>query len=139
MADVQDELERLFGRFERMTDADMVLMRTIWEGQDPQAREEAWTIVKFAIKHHHRQDLLDGARDRVSSWVNNYASPMVRGDVPALDSGSGMDPGSIRRAAIPPMLDAIAATIAGDELGEAQRAVLLEPLTEMGSPPAADD
>jgi hypothetical protein len=41
--------------------------------------------------------------------------------------GSGMDPGPVRRQAIPPMLDAIAATICGDGLDQDERHVLLKP------------
>jgi hypothetical protein len=53
------------------------------------------------------------------------------GDVLAMLSGSGMDPGSIRKAAIPPMLDAIAATIAADGLSPDEQVLLLEPLTNL--------
>jgi hypothetical protein len=42
-----------------------------------------------------------------------------------------MDPGSIRKAAIPPMLDAIAATIAADGLSPNEQTLLLEPLAAL--------
>jgi hypothetical protein len=108
-----------------------MLLRTVWEEQDRTAREEVWTMVKVAIRKHRRQDLLDSARDRLASWVNNYPAPMIIGDVQAMFTGSGMDPGSIRKAAIPPMLDAIAATIAADELSPPDQTLLLEPLAAL--------
>ena len=75
--------------------------------------------------------MLDQARDRVAAWLNNYPAPMAMGDVPTMLNGSGMDPGSIRKAAIPPMLDAIAATIAGDGLSPGEQTALLEPLAAL--------
>ena len=117
-----------------MTDAELMLLRAAWEEQDGSARGDAWDTVKAAISQHRLQGLLDDARNRLSSWVNNYPAAMVMGDVPATLSGSGMDPGSIRKAAIPPMLDAIAATIAADWLSPAEQTVLLEPLGAIALP-----
>ncbi len=88
-------------------------------------------MVKVALDQGNRASLLDDARNRIASWVNNYSTPMAMGDVPLNFTGSGMDPNSIRRAAIPPMLDAIAATIAADGLSAEDQAPLLEPVTVM--------
>lgn len=114
-----------------MTDTELMLLRSVWEEQDSSSRQEAWAMVKAAISQHCLQALLDGARDRLASWVNNYPAAMVMGDVPATLSGSGMDPGSIRKAAIPPMLDAIAATIAADGLSPTEQTLLLEPIAAL--------
>jgi hypothetical protein len=130
-AEIQERVDRLFDRFEHMTDAEFLIMRSAWDEQDHQAREDAWTMVKVALRTTKRDALLDDARHRIASWVNNYSTPMSMGDVPLNFSGSGMDPNSIRRAAIPPMLDAIAATIAADGLSAEDQALLLEPVTVM--------
>ena len=117
-AAVQARVDRLFDRFERMTDAELMLLRSVWEEQDGSAREQAWTMVKATLRHWQTQGLLDQARDRVASWVNNYPAPMVIGDVPAIVTGSGMDPGSIRKAA-------------ADGLSAHELTVLLEPVSRL--------
>lgn len=129
--EIQEHVDRLFDRFERMTDAEFMLVRTVWEEQDPSGRQDAWEAVKATVRKRGRESLLNDARDRIASWVNNYSAPMAMGDVPMSFAGSGMDPGSIRRAAIPPMLDAVAATITADGLGAEDQALLLEPVTVM--------
>lgn len=127
-AEIQEQVDRLFDRFERMTDAEFMLLRTVWDQQDATARQEAWTMVKVALRGHRREKMLDSARDRIAAWVNNYSAPIAWGDVQATLIGSGMDPASIRKAAIPPMLDAIAATITQDELSQDDRWVMTKPL-----------
>lgn len=130
-AEIQAGVDRLFDRFARMTDTELMLLRSVWEEQDASAREEAWTKVKATLRGSRTPGLLDQARDRMAAWVNNYPAQMVMGDVPAMPSGSGMDPGSIRKAAIPPMLDAIAATIAMHGLSPNEQTLLLEPLAAL--------
>jgi hypothetical protein len=131
--EIQERVDRLFDRFERMTDAELLLLRTVWNQQDATARQEAWTMVKVALRRHRREKMLDSARDRIASWVNNYSAPIAMGDVPMNFTGSGMDPGSIRKAAIPPMLDVVAGTIAADGLTASEQSLLLEPITSLAS------
>ena len=130
-SEIQARMDQLFDRFGRMTDTELMLLRSVWEEQDGSAREQAWTMVKQTLRGSRTQGLLDQARDRIAAWVNNYPAQMAMGDVPAMISGSGMDPGSIRKAAIPPMLDAIAATIAADGLSPDEQTLLLEPLAAL--------
>ena len=129
--DIQERVDRLFDRFERMTDAEFALLRSVWEEQDGSAREAAWKTVKATLRTRHGDSMLNDARDRIAAWVNNYPAAMVIGDVPASFQGSGMDFGSIRKAAIPPMLDAIAATIASDRLSAAELTLLMEPISTL--------
>jgi hypothetical protein len=128
-ARIQEDVDRLFDRFERMTDAAFLMLRSEWEGGDATAREEAWTMVKAGLKTNRRDSMLDDARNRIAAWVNNYAPATAVGwhAGQANFTGSGMDAASIRKAAIPPMLDAIAATIAADSLDQDQRWALLKP------------
>lgn len=130
-AQIQERVDQLFDRFERMTDAEFALLRTVWEEQKPTARQEAWATVKITLNERHREPLLNDARNRIASWVNNYSAQMVVGDVPSSFVASGMDPNSIRRAAIPPMLDAIAATLAADGLSAEEQTALLEPVAAL--------
>jgi hypothetical protein len=126
--EIQERVDRLFDRFERMTDAEFMLLRTVWEEQDPTNRIGAWTSIKTTLRQGRREALLNDARNRIAAWVNNYSPPMAMGDVPMSFSGSGMNASSIRKAAIPPMLDAVAATIAEDSLSPDDRRALLEPM-----------
>jgi hypothetical protein len=130
-AEIQERVDRLFDRFERMTDAEFALLRTVWEEQDPTARQEAWATVKVTLSQSHRGPLLNDARNRIASWVNNYSAQMAVGDVQSSFMASGMDPNTIRRAAIPPMLDAIAATVAADGLSATEQTALLEPVAAL--------
>ena len=130
-AEIQERVDRLFDRFERMTDAEFLMLRTIWDEQDSTAREEAWTMVKVALRSTRRDPLLTGARDRIAAWLNNYSPPIAEGDVPINFIYSGMHPAAIRQLAVPPMLDAIAATIAADGLSAEQQTLLLEPISNL--------
>lgn len=129
--EIQAAVDRLFDRFERMNDTEFMLLRSVWEEQDAAAREQAWSTVKATLRARRTQDLLDQARNRVAAWLNNYPAQLAMGDVPVMITGSGMDPGAIRKAALPPMLDAIAATIAADGLSPADQTLLLEPVAAL--------
>jgi len=125
--DVQKRVDRLFDRFERMGDAEFLTLRSVWEGEDAIARQDAWTMVKVALHDSGRNRMLDDARNRIAAWVNNYSYRLASPDTMGFNNVSGMDAGSIRKAAIPPMLDTVAATIAADGLDQDQRWALLKP------------
>jgi len=130
-AEIQGQIDRLFARFERMSDAELMMLRTVWDEQDPTPRQEAWTMVKVTLRAGRRERMLKDARDRIAAWVNNYTYRLAFPDTPGAISWSGMDQGSIRKAAIPPMFDAVAATIAADGLSAEHETLLLEPLTNL--------
>ena len=132
-AEIQERVDRLFDRFERMTDAEFVLLRSVWDDGDAAARQDAWTLVKVWLETTQRDGLLNDARNRVASWVNNY-NPAIQLDTGyTLGGGQGMDQGSIRKSAFPPMLDAIAATICADGLDQDERHALLKPYQAIAS------
>lgn len=131
-AAIQERVDLLFDRFERMSDAEFMMLRSVWEGEDPTAREEAWTMVKAALRANRRDKMLDEARNRIASWVNNYPPRGTFPDATGQMSLSGLDQASVRKAAIPPMLDAVAATIADDGLNQDDRWVLLKPIEALG-------
>ena len=132
-AEIQERVDRLFDRFERMTDAEFMLLRTIWDEQDATARQDAWTMVKVAIDQTGRERLLNDARNRIAAWVNNYPYRAAFPDTLGTLGTSGLDASSVRQAAIPPMLDAIAATIASDSLSAEDQTALLEPLARLAT------
>jgi hypothetical protein len=131
-AAVQERVDQLFDRFEHMSDAEFMMLRSAWEGEDPRAREGAWTMVKVALRASKRDKMLDEARNRIASWVNNYPPRGTFPDATGQMSMSGLDQASVRKAAIPPMLDAVAATIADNGLNQDDRWVLLKPIEALG-------
>lgn len=129
--EIQERVDRLFDRFERMTDAEFMLLRTVWEEAEPTSRQGAWASVKATVKERSREDMLDDARNRIAAWVNNYPPRGTFPDAQGQVSFSGMDQAAVRQAAIPPMLDAVAATIAADGLSADEQILLLEPVTAL--------
>jgi hypothetical protein len=84
-----------------MSDAELVMLRAVWEQQDAHSREEAWAILRPIIKQEKRERLPDDARARRSAWINNYLAPAaVEYGTLLINAGSGMDASSVRRAAI---------------------------------------
>lgn len=112
-----------------MTDAELVLMRAIWEQQDAYARGDAWANARAIIKQKGRERLMADAQSRLAAWINNYlaAAAIEYGNF-LINPGSGLDASSVRRAAIPPLMDAAAATITSDVIDPEEQTLLLEPL-----------
>jgi hypothetical protein len=126
---IQEQIDRLLAHVERMTDAELLLLRSVWNEQVADIREGAWGAVKAVLRRRRgRQALLEQARARVAAWVNNYPTATLDTYGYFLVSGSGLDPSSVRKAAIPPIVDALAATIAADGLTTDQQTVLLKPM-----------
>lgn len=129
--DIQERVDLLFDRFERMTDAEFMMLRTVWDQQDPVARGDAWTLLKVALRTSRRERMLDDARNRMAAWLNNYPPRGTFPDATGQMSLSGMDQATVRKEAFPPMLDAIAATIAADGLSPDEQTLLLEPVAAL--------
>jgi hypothetical protein len=122
-------LDPLFDQIARLTDSELMVLRSAWAEGDETARAAAWRSVKRILRERHREAMLDDARARLSAWVNNYlAATAVEYGNFLINPGSGMDAATVRREALPPLLDAVAATLAADELSDADQATLLEPL-----------
>ena len=131
--EIQESVDKVFDRFEHMSDAELLTLRAIWDDADPEERERAWASVKALIKSSGREKLLDSARQRVSKWINNNPWPGILASSNAPSNPSGMDVASIKRAAMPPLLDAVAAAIVADQIDAYDSTVLLEPLLQVGS------
>lgn len=129
--DIQERVDLLFDRFGRMTDAEFMMLRTVWDQQDPVARGDAWTLLKVALRTSRRERMLDDARNRMAAWLNNYPPRGTFPDATGQMSLSGMDQATVRKEAFPPMLDAIAATIAADGLSLDEQTLLLEPVAAL--------
>ena len=118
----------MFDRLERMTDAELIYMRNIWEQGDTRERELAWQRVKAIVRTRHLEDVLDAGRNRIGGWVNNNPVYGIVGAATLPSNPSGLDAASVRQQALPPMLDAVAAAVAADDLTAEEEALLTEPL-----------
>ena len=131
---ISQDVDRLFGRIARLTDPELMVLRSAWEETDASARAEAWKRVKSVVARERLEGDLDDARSRLGAWVNNYltATAVEYGNF-LINAGSGMDAATVRRQALPPLLDALAATVAGRGLAPEERSALLEPLDSLDS------
>lgn len=127
-----EEVDRLFDRIAHLADPELMALRSAWEEADAGARQEAWKRVKSVVVEQRLEDDLVDARGRIGAWVNNYltATAVEYGNF-LINAGSGMDAATVRRQALPPLLDAVAATVAARGLTEEQRSTLLEPLDSL--------
>jgi hypothetical protein len=108
---VEQRLAGMFDVFQHFGDADLLMLRAFWDDADGHERERAWRAALRAINDEKQNHLLDDARSRLALWVNNYdAAYGVFGG--SLGGTEGVDPGTVRQAAVPPLLDAIVGTIA---------------------------
>jgi hypothetical protein len=121
-------LEALLKELLRTSDADLRLLRLSWDEVPGADRAAAWQVVKRVVQRDPGKSLMEDGRSRLAEWVNNSATwtGFGFGEV-ATSTGSGMNMADVRRAALPALLDAVAALIAEDDLTDDQRAALLEP------------
>jgi hypothetical protein len=131
-SEIERRLDTLFGQIGRLTDTELVLLRTIWEELDATAREDAWQQVKAAIRGRRREALLDDARSQLVGMLMSEVPPVGIAGVATFPSNpSGLSRSSVRAAAMPPLLDGVAAIIAADGLDAAQQTLLLEPVSRL--------
>jgi hypothetical protein len=121
-----------------LSDTELMLLRSYWEHGDGAARQLAWKSAKSAISAAGRDDILDDARARVATWLNNYDSAYWVGQG-SIGGGEGMQPGTVRQAAVPPLLDAIVAAVAGDLISETEFDVLSAPMIRLVARADEDD
>lgn len=129
--EIERRLEAFFARASHLSDAELLILRVVWDEQDETTRAIAWRKVKRVVRAKQRADLLENARSRLAEWVNNYltATAMEYGNF--LITRSGMDLGTLRLSALPPLLDAVAAIVATDGLDASEETALLEPFTRL--------
>jgi len=132
-------VDRVFLALGKMRDVDLVALRAQWEGGDVATRERAWSKVHAKLRRDPRSRDFGEARDRLTTWATGSGVswggaftrlPMIPG---------GLDERLLRRNAVPPLLDAIAAMLLDDLLDDDERETLLLPLrsvTEQDSPAA---
>ena len=104
--------------------AQLQRMRQAWEAGDTLERQEAWRVGQDALRSAGRAGALDRTRSVVSDWANDSAWTLN-----SLYGGAGREQTrvSARLAALPAILDAALAILAGDALDQDQRYALTKP------------
>lgn len=99
-------------------------MRIAWDMEDPAPRKAAWSAATDALRADGRSAELDALREGVNTWAGDKAFNFV-------DAYGGGSPERTRQearyAALPAVMDAGLATIAGDALDQDQRYALTKP------------
>ncbi len=131
-AQVEERVEKLLDRIWRMSDDDLVLVRAVWNVSDERIRADAWRAVKRVVKARDRGDLLDSTRTRLAAWVGGQRAGLgIQYGTTLMSPGSVVESFGVRRDALPPLLDAVAATLAADGLEADDRDDLLEPISQV--------
>jgi hypothetical protein len=130
-ARIEDDLGRLFDGIFRLSDAELRMIRMVWEAEDQQLRQRAFQKASKAIDRDRRA-LLDEAQSTIRQWIGTYLTATTA-EYGAFLTGpqGGMDAGEVRRGLIPPLVDAVVAIIAADVLDAEERGLLLEPVTQV--------
>jgi len=132
---VEDRVEQLLDRIWRMSDDDFVLIRAVWNVSDERPRADAWLSVKQVLKARDRGDILDRTRTRLAAWASGQRAGLgLQYGTTLMSPGVVIESPGVRRDALPPLLDAVAATVAADGLEAEDREALLEPLSQVASP-----
>lgn len=125
---VDERLNQLFVGLGRLSETDLLLLRSYWDEMDPEARKAAWQAAMQIVRDTNREAMLDEGRRRIAHWVNDYESAYWQGPV---GGGDGFPASSVRDAAIPPLMDAVVATITSDTLDDGVAQALYGPLSRL--------
>jgi hypothetical protein len=99
------------------------VMRQAWDDADAGPRREAWKVATAALERAGRRGELDALRGKLTTWANDtgvFASVQYGGT-------REKDRVEARVAALPPVMDAGLAAVAGNLLDQDQRYALTKP------------
>ncbi len=118
-------IERFLARIATIEPEQARQMRVAWDAEDPEPRRTAWTVASERLRAAGRHAELDELRAAVNEWAGDKAFNFV-------DAVGGGSPEQIRQQAryqaLPPVMDAGLASVAGDLLDQDQRYLLLKPM-----------
>jgi hypothetical protein len=120
-AEVDEAVEEFLESLDLLTETQLLEIHAVWQGRDPQAREDAWTAAIAAAATSGLGSRLEQARDAALSWAmrgTNVPWPYGFNESAHLD---------VRRRAGPALADASVAILLEGRLNEASRSVLIAP------------
>ena len=119
-----DAIERFLAQLVAIEPEQARQMRLAWETEDPAPRRAAWASATAALRAAGRGSEIDALRDAVNRWAGDKAFNFQ-------DLHGGGSPERTRQearlAALPAVMDAGLAGIAGPLLDQDQRYLLLKP------------
>ena len=131
-ARINEQLDGMFSRLFRLSDAELRMIRTIWDAEDQEGRQKAFQVARARVELQRRRALLDDAQSTIRQWIGSYLTATTA-EYGSFLTGArgGMDVGEVRRDLVPPLMDAVVGIIGGDGLDADERRLLLTPVTEV--------
>jgi hypothetical protein len=122
--EIEDTIDQLLDQLPAVTSEDALLMAQLWEEEDSASRQRAWQRAKTSIERAKLGEVLDRAREDVGFWMQ-----ATRSDFQGISGllGQEGDHVSVRRAAAPAVLDAVAALLAERDLQASDFDLLTRP------------
>lgn len=136
--DHEAELDALFDRLSQITLGETRAMVAAWNAADAAERTAAWGAVRREVRASGRQKALDEAREALLRWSNDFAHGLPAATY-SFSYNDETDRLETRIAALPPILDAAAATIVRDRLPDEQFQALHGPWALVTSEEDDDD
>jgi len=129
-AHISEQLDGMFTRLFRLSDAELRMIRTIWDAADQASRQKAFQAARATVDLRHRRALLDDAQSTIRQWIGSYLTATTA-EYGSFLTGArgGMDVGEVRRDLVPPLMDAVVGIIGADGLDADERRMLLAPVT----------
>jgi len=111
--EIEDTIDQLLDQLPEVTSEDALLMAQLWQEEDATERRRAWERAKSSIERAKLGEVLDRAREDVGFWMQ-----ATRSDFQGISGLLGQESNhvSVRRAAAPAVLDAVAALLAERDL-----------------------
>ncbi len=129
---VDDRVDRLLDTIAHLSDAELVMVRAIWETGDPTLRQQAWAKARAYLRRHPGDKQIDQAEAALTRWINNVGvGSRGIGGLSGSTFSSGLDASGVRQRAVPPILDAVVAFAAESVLTDEERDALLDPLRQV--------
>jgi hypothetical protein len=122
--EIEDTIDQLLDQLPEVTSEDALLMAQLWQEEDATERRRAWARAKASIERANLGEVLDRAREDVGFWMQ-----ATRSDFQGISGllGQEGDHVSVRRAAAPAVLDAVAALLAERDLQASDFDLLTRP------------
>jgi hypothetical protein len=134
--DYEEAIDDFFERLLDVSVDEARAMTAAWGAIDPAERTAAWALVRAETKAAKRQSALDDARDAVLRWAGD-AVHSLEGSPYSFTYGDDLQRRESRNDALPPVIDAAAATIVRDRLADDIYDVLFGPWA-LGIEPAPE-
>ncbi|MFN8518722.1 MAG: hypothetical protein U0667_04870 [Chloroflexota bacterium] len=129
-------LDSLLDELPTLTEEQIRVLHAAWAGGDVTVRRRAWAHGKRIVARLGAEAAQREAGEAVRRWVSDFATGAISVPYAMNPSFRDQDRLDLRIAAAPAILDAILATIVGEELAEDERDELLGPWLEATGSPA---